>query len=183
MHYTMSPHHFLKTLPLFLLISPILLSSAQDAGSEAPAAVIQGFIPDSYNISAAQIRTIDAVARNSSGVSVPGTNTTLNFTVSGVKPGNIPIGTSLTWFHDTAQVGGSWQSGYDDVAPELFVGVMELPKPTPESIRFYLRVKFGDLYPALWRVATWDQNAWLCEEGGAACTLRQPVIIESDPPF
>lgn len=40
-----------------------------------------------------------------------------------------------------------------------------------------------ELYPALWRVATWDQNAWLCEEGGASCTLRHEVIIESDPPF
>ncbi|CAO1605414.1 hypothetical protein XANCAGTX0491_008932 [Xanthoria calcicola] len=143
MHYPMSPFYFLKTLPLLLLISPILISSAQDAASQAPAAVIQGFIPDSYNISAAQIRTIDAVARNFSGVSVPGTNTTLNFTVSGVKPGNIPIVSSLTWFHDTAQVGGRWQSGYDNEAPELFVGIMELPKPTPESIRFYLRVQYG----------------------------------------
>ncbi|KAI4107236.1 MAG: hypothetical protein LQ339_002634 [Xanthoria mediterranea] len=138
----MFPHLFLRTLPLLLLICPILISSAQDSGSQAPAAGTRGFIPDSYNISAAQTRTIDAVARNRTGVSVPGTNTTLNFTISGVKPGNLPIDSSLTWFHDTAQVGGQWLSGYESEAPELFVGVMELPKPTPESIRFYLRVQF-----------------------------------------
>lgn len=41
---------------------------------------------------------------------------------------------------------------------------------------------YRDLQSALWRVSTLDEDAWLCELGGALCKLKHEVILESDPP-
>ncbi|KAL8754347.1 MAG: hypothetical protein Q9199_004418 [Rusavskia elegans] len=139
----MSSHLFLKTISLLLLTLPILICFAPAPGARAQAVGLPTFFPDRYNISAAELRTIDAVGLNFTGGSVVGKNSTLKFTISGVNPGNLPIPSELTWFHETAQVGGYWLAGYESTAPALYVAVMEVQKPTPETVRFYLLVRYG----------------------------------------
>ena len=39
----------------------------------------------------------------------------------------------------------------------------------------------SDLAPATWFVATNNATAWACDVGGAVCTLKHWVIIESEP--
>ncbi|KAL9632732.1 MAG: hypothetical protein Q9204_003667 [Flavoplaca sp. TL-2023a] len=187
----MSSQSLLKTLSLLVLIFPIFISSAPSPEPQAPAAAPSNLSPplpppDQYNISVAEYRRVAAIGRNYD-VEVPaqGENNTLSFTVSGVKPGNTPINWfGMKWFFDPAKnltLSPEWLSFSDDEQPLMSVRVFEVAKPTPETVNVWVEVQYGDLAPATWFVATNNATAWACDVGGAVCTLKDWIIIESDP--